>query len=108
MRTFMRFAGPAPQQNFHATLDLISDRSYGIHALAGRILEIPILIALSRVVRASIAAAHSDHDISSLDVGVAKQPWLSGSDIDTDLSHNFDYGRTGSASAFNSGAMCSA
>ena len=41
-------------------------RPDGLEVLAGRVLEDPVLVALARIDRAGVAAAHRDHDVGGL------------------------------------------
>src|SRR5680860_606222 len=50
-----------------AGLDVVADDADGVDALAGRVVELPVLVALAREVGASVAASHGDHDVGFLD-----------------------------------------
>ena len=50
-------------QGLDAGPDLVADRPYGVDALAGGVVELPVLVALAREDRARVAAAHRDHDV---------------------------------------------
>lgn len=46
--------------------DLVANRADLVDSLAGRIVELPVLVRLSGVERAGVTAAHSDHDVGGL------------------------------------------
>src|SRR5689334_17876087 len=54
------------EQRSDAFGDLVADAPHGLGILAGRVLEVPVLIALARIDRACIPAAHGDHDVGGL------------------------------------------
>src|SRR6476659_1249957 len=51
------------QQRPDTLEDLIADLAHGRQVLAGRVLELPVLVALARIDRAGVAAAHRDHHV---------------------------------------------
>src|SRR5918996_1221125 len=50
-------------QSLHALVELVADPPHRLEVLAGRVVELPVLVALARVDRAGVAAAHRDHDV---------------------------------------------
>src|SRR5918999_2988475 len=50
-------------QRLYALVELVADPPDRLQVLAGRVVERPILVALSRVDGAGIAAAHRDHHV---------------------------------------------
>ena len=60
-------SGEGGQEHFHPCPDLVADRPDRLDVLAGRVVELPVLIALAGVERAGVAAAHGDDDVGVLD-----------------------------------------
>src|SRR4029453_14999750 len=56
-----------------AAVDLIADAADHLDGLAGGVLELPVLIALARVDRTGVPAAHGDDHIIGLDRGVGER-----------------------------------
>ena len=54
------------KQTADALPDLVVDRPYGLDALPGGVVEVPVLVALARKDRAGVAATHGDHDVGGL------------------------------------------
>src|SRR5512145_462800 len=82
------------EEVFDAAPDLVADGSDGGDVQAGRVVELPVVVALARVEGASVAAAHGDDDVSGADDLVG--PWfgeLTG-DVDANLGHRGDCCRT--------------
>ena len=50
-------------QPLHALVDLVADHTHRLDILAGRIVELPVLVALAGIDRAGVAAPHRDHDV---------------------------------------------
>src|SRR4051794_34390621 len=46
--------------------DLVADPAHAVEVEAGGVLELPVLVALPRVDRAGVAAAHRDHHVGGL------------------------------------------
>ena len=67
----------------------------GVDALAGGVVELPVLVALARVDRALVAAAHGDDDVGGLDGGVVEllRVGAGGAQVDAELGHGLDDGR---------------
>src|SRR5439155_17646924 len=61
-----RRRGQLGHQRLHPLLDLVADAPHGVDVLASEILERPVLIALARVDRARVTAAHGDDDVGRL------------------------------------------
>ena len=81
------------EQAADPALDLVADRAHRLDALARRVLELPVEVALAREDRAGVAAAHGDDDVGGLDgVGREHLRALVG-DVDADLGHGLDGGR---------------
>src|SRR5208283_2572332 len=58
-------ADPQPIQQVHdSTLNFFSHRAYLVHGLSRRVVELPILVALTRQQWAGVAATHRDNHIS--------------------------------------------
>src|SRR5918994_5489302 len=51
------------EQRLHALLDLVADPAHTLEVRVGRIVELPILVALAGVDRAGVAAPHRDHGV---------------------------------------------
>jgi hypothetical protein len=49
---------PTTPARVHAAVDLIADATHDLDGLAGRVLELPVLIALARMDRTGVTAAH--------------------------------------------------
>ena len=61
--------------------------------LAGRVVELPVLVALARVDRAGVAAAHRDHDVGGLDRVAGERLGVLPRDVEPDLVHRRDHAR---------------
>ena len=78
----------------NAAVDLVADRAHGVDALAGGVVELPVLVALAGEDRAGVAAAHGDHDVGRPDGGLV-EPLRVGAarrEVDADLGHGLDDG----------------
>src|ERR1039457_1553783 len=51
----------------YALMDLVADRAHPIQAQARRVGQVPVEVALARVDRAGVPAAHRDDDVGALD-----------------------------------------
>ena len=78
-----------------AAVDLVADRADRVDALAGGVVELPVLVALAGVERARVAAAHRDDDVGGLDGGVVEplRVGAGGAQVDAELGHRLDDGR---------------
>lgn len=56
-------AGERGDQSFNAGADVVADRPHSVDALTGGVVELPVLVALARVVGAGVAAPHRDYDV---------------------------------------------
>src|SRR6476620_1641467 len=74
-------------------LDLVADGADGGDALAGRVLEFPVLVALAREDRAGVAAAHRDDDVGFLDSLGGEDLRDFGGHVDAEFGHGLDGGR---------------
>lgn len=75
---------------FNAPADFIADRAYSTEALPGRVVELPVKVALAGEEGAGVATAHGDDNIASLDcVGSENLGSLFG-EVDTFFAHGFD------------------
>src|SRR4029453_17988392 len=63
------------QQLLDADVDVVADAAHHLDRLAGRVLELPVLVPLAGVDRAGVAAAHGDHRIGGLDELVGQRLW---------------------------------
>src|SRR5690606_28779691 len=70
-----------------------ADRTHRVDALAGRILQLPVLVALSGEDGTGVAAAHRDHDVGLLHGIHREQLRLAARDVDARLFHRFDRDR---------------
>ena len=61
-----------------------------LHRLAGRVLELPVLIALARIDRARIPTAHRDHHVRFADYRVLEPLRALGGDVGPELAHRLD------------------
>jgi hypothetical protein len=61
------------QQGLDASVDLFDDVADRFHRLTGRIVELPLDVALARVERAGITAAHGDDDVDGLCEVIAEE-----------------------------------
>src|SRR5439155_6705499 len=79
------------QQRLDTLPDLVADFAHGSEALAGRVLELPVLVALARIDRAGVPAAHRDHGVGGpYDLVGQRLRKLLG-EIDPDLGHRLDH-----------------
>ena len=68
-------------------------RADGVEVLAGRIVELPVLVALAGVDRAGVAAAHRDHDVGGAHDLVGERLRELLAHVDAELGHRLDDGR---------------
>ena len=80
----------AAEQLADAATDLVADRPHRVDALAGGVVELPVLVALAREERAGVAAAHRDDDVGGLDDLVGPRLGELVGDVDADLGHRRD------------------
>ena len=76
----------------HARVDLVADPAYRLEVLSGRVVELPVLVALARVDRARVAAAHRDHDVGGPDGLVRERLRELLAQVDAELAHRLDDG----------------
>src|SRR4051794_35130515 len=69
------------------TLDLVADGADRIHALAGRVVELPVEVGLAGEVRAGVAAAHGDDVVGSLGCLRCEDLRFLVGDVDPQLGH---------------------
>ena len=75
------------------SVDLVADRTDGVDALAGGVVELPVEVALAGVERALVATAHRDDDVGGLRRlrrSAASGARRSRVEVDADLGHRFD------------------
>ena len=58
-----RRSGERGEEVLDAQVDLVADLADGVDALAGGVVELPVLVALAGEDRAGVAAAHGDHHV---------------------------------------------
>src|SRR5699024_10745908 len=68
------------------------DRSDGLDALSGGVVELPVFVAFAGEDRAGVAAAHRDDDIGCSHGVGGEELGALGGDIDADLAHGVDDG----------------
>ena len=71
-------------------VDLVSDAAHRLEILAGRVVELPVLVALPRVDRTGIAAAHRDHDVRGSHDLVRERLRVLLAHVDAELGHGLD------------------
>src|SRR5437763_864577 len=74
----------------NALVELVANAANGFEVLAGRVFELPVLVAPSRVDRAGVAAAHRDHDVGGLDNLVGERLRELLAHVDADLLHRLE------------------
>src|SRR5690606_24767258 len=74
-------------ESLDACSDLIADRTHRLDALPGRVVELPIFVALSGEEGAGVAAAHRDDDVRGLHRFGGKYFRLFCRDVDVELGH---------------------
>jgi hypothetical protein len=67
--------------------DVVPDQADGVEALSGRVVEFPVLLALSGEDRAGVTAAHGDDDVGLFDGIDGEELGGLGVDVDALLSH---------------------
>src|SRR6188474_2822084 len=93
--TRSRSPGPAsarefPDELFDPCPDLVADRSDGVDALTGGVVELPILVAFPGVERAGVAASHRDDDVGFLHGFIGEDLGRGGGDVDAFFGHRLD------------------
>src|SRR5436190_23574513 len=78
------------QQRLNTLRDLVAYLAHGCQVLAGRVLELPILVALARIDRAGVAAAHRDHRVGGPDDVVRERLRELLRQIHANLGHGLD------------------
>src|SRR5690606_24280585 len=81
------------QQCFDPATDVVADGTHRVEALPGRVVELPVFVALTREVGADVAATHRDDDIRVLHRVGGEDLGLLGGDVDAELGHRVDGGR---------------
>ena len=84
----------------HPAFDLVADGPDGVDALAGGVVELPVLVALAGEERAGVAAAHGDDDVGGPDDLVGPGLGVLAGDVDADLGHGRDGGRVDRSAGF--------
>src|SRR5438128_2557999 len=69
-------------QLLDARPDFVADHADHLDRLAGRVGELPVLVAFAGEDRAGVAAAHGDDDVAVPGYGVVELPGLLGGDVD--------------------------
>jgi hypothetical protein len=77
----------------HALVDLVADRPDLLDALAGRVRQLPVEVALAREDGARVTAAQRDDHVRRLDHLVRQRLGELHREIDADLDHRGDHGR---------------
>ena len=80
-----------------AARDLVSDRPHGPEWLSGRVVQIPVLVALARIELAGVPATHRHHDVGPPDGIVAEGPRRSSRQVDPNFGHGLDDHRVNQA-----------
>ena len=95
----------AADEDLDATADLVTDRAHGGDPEPGRVVELPVLVALAGEDRAGVTAAHRDDDIGGADDLVG--PWLRvlAGDVDADFGHRVDGRRVDLGSRFGTAGV---
>ena len=73
-------------------LDLVADGTDRLHALACRVVQLPVQVPLAGEDRAGVAAAHGDADVRLLDRVHGEDLRRFGRDVDAHLGHDRDGG----------------
>src|SRR6266508_2694466 len=81
------------KESFDPPPDLVANRADGSYIEAGRVVELPILVAFAGVERARVATAHCDDDVGRLHDLVRPRLRELAGDVDPDLGHGGDRGR---------------
>src|SRR3954470_20825873 len=84
-------------------LDLVPDRANAVEVVAGRVVKIPVEVALAGEDRAHVAAAHGDQYIGGLGGVPVQFAGCVGGDVDADLAHGFDGDRVDLVGGFAAG-----
>ena len=79
-------------QPLDALVDLVADAADRLEILAGRVVELPVLVLLAGVDRAGVAAAHRDHDVGGAHDLVGERLRELLAHIDAELVHGLDDG----------------
>src|SRR5215207_11074567 len=75
------------QELADAGVDVVADAAHDLDGLAGRVREFPVLIALARIDRAGIPAAHGDDGVGGADELVAQGLGELAGQVDAPLVH---------------------
>src|ERR687898_2319421 len=83
------------EQRLHALADLVAHPAHPVEVLLGRIVELPVFVALARVNRAGVAAPHRDHGVGGPHYFVGE--WLGELllEVHADLGHRLAHGGGG-------------
>ena len=73
-----------------ARVDLVADPAHRLEVLPGRVVELPVLVALARVDRARVAAAHRDDDVGGADGLIGERLRELLAQVDAELAHCLD------------------
>jgi hypothetical protein len=85
--------GKLVDESTNACVDLVADAPHCVDVLAGRIVELPVLVAFAGIDRAAVAAAHRDHDIGRANSLVGELLRRLVGQVDAELGHRLDDGR---------------
>src|SRR5215211_7066958 len=80
------------QELLDTGVDVVADPADDLDRLAGRVLELPVLIALARIDRAGIPTTHSDDHISGPDELVGQRLGELPGQVDAHLIHRRHHG----------------
>jgi hypothetical protein len=81
------------QELLDAGVDVVADAAHHLDRLAGRVLELPVLIALARIDRTGISTTHGDHHIGGPDEVIGQGLGQLPGEVDAPLLHGRDHGR---------------
>src|SRR5436190_14789028 len=79
-----------PKQDPHSLCDLVSDPPHRLEVLTLGVLELPVLVSLSGIDGAGVAAAHRDHDVGRANRAACERLRKLPREIDVDLRHRLD------------------
>jgi hypothetical protein len=83
----------AGEQAGDTPADLVADRPYGFDTLPGRVVQLPVQVALAGEGRAGVTAAHGDHHVRVLHHFDGEDLRNLSGDVDTGLAHRLHNGR---------------
>jgi hypothetical protein len=80
------------QEGLDAGGYFVADGADGVEGEAGRVREVPVLVALAGVDGAGVATAHGDDDTGGLDLSSGQRFGELARDVEADLGHGGDHG----------------